>query len=101
MLWLWRRLAAVALIRPQAWEPPYAVSVALLGPFGPFLRPKIKNRRNLKVNSVKSTFSIHLDMTVSPLLMAPLVGKLKFCLDYFTPSTIFLLVSEEQPHLVY
>ena len=26
---LWRRLAAIALIRPLAWEPPYAVSVAL------------------------------------------------------------------------
>ena len=29
LLWLWRRLAAVALIRPLAWEPPYAASVAL------------------------------------------------------------------------
>ena len=23
-LWLWRRLAVVVLIRPLAWEPPYA-----------------------------------------------------------------------------
>ena len=29
LLWLWRRLAAVALIRPLAWEPPYAVGAAL------------------------------------------------------------------------
>ena len=29
MLWLWRRPTAVALIRPLAWEPPYAVGVAL------------------------------------------------------------------------
>ena len=29
LLWLWRRLAAVALIRPLAWEPPYAVGLAL------------------------------------------------------------------------
>ena len=28
-LWLWRRLAAAAPIRPLAWEPPYATSVAL------------------------------------------------------------------------
>ena len=28
-LWLWRRLAAAALIGPLAWEPPYAMSVAL------------------------------------------------------------------------
>ena len=26
--WLWHRLAAVALIRPLDWEPPYAVGAA-------------------------------------------------------------------------
>ena len=26
LLWLWHRLAATALIRPLAWEPPYAMS---------------------------------------------------------------------------
>ena len=35
-LWLWCRLAAVALIRPLGWEPPYAVGAALK-------RPKEKN----------------------------------------------------------
>ena len=29
MLWLWWRLAAVALIGPLAWESPYTESVAL------------------------------------------------------------------------
>ena len=29
LLWLWCRLAAVALIRPLAWEPPCAAGVAL------------------------------------------------------------------------
>ena len=29
LLWLWRRLGAIALIRPLAWEPPYATGVAL------------------------------------------------------------------------
>jgi len=29
LLWLWRRPAAVALIRPLVWEPPYAAGVAL------------------------------------------------------------------------
>ena len=29
LLWLWRRLAAVALVRPLAWEPPYATGAAL------------------------------------------------------------------------
>ena len=28
MLWLWRRPAAVALIGPLAWEPPYAMGTA-------------------------------------------------------------------------
>ena len=29
LLWLWRRWAATAPIRPLAWEPPYAVGEAL------------------------------------------------------------------------
>ena len=29
LLWLWRRLAATAPLRPLAWEPPYAAEVAL------------------------------------------------------------------------
>ena len=28
MLWLWRRLEAIALIRPLAWEPPCATGAA-------------------------------------------------------------------------
>ena len=29
LLWLWRRPVVVALIRPLAWEPPYAEGMAL------------------------------------------------------------------------
>ena len=29
LLWLWHKPAATALIRPLAWEPPYAMDVAL------------------------------------------------------------------------
>ena len=29
LLWPWRKPVAVALIRPLAWEPPYAAGVAL------------------------------------------------------------------------
>ena len=29
LLWLWRRLEATAVIRPLAWEPPYALEAAL------------------------------------------------------------------------
>ena len=28
-MWLWGRLAAVAMIQPLAWEPPYAMGVSL------------------------------------------------------------------------
>ena len=31
LLWLWCRLATVALIRPLAWEPPYALGMVLKG----------------------------------------------------------------------
>ena len=29
LLWLWHRLAAIAPIRPLAWDPPYATEAAL------------------------------------------------------------------------
>ena len=29
LLWLWRRPAVTALIQPLAWEPPYAMGLAL------------------------------------------------------------------------
>ena len=29
LLWLWCSLAAIALIRPLVWEPPYAMGEAL------------------------------------------------------------------------
>ena len=31
-LWLWCRLVATALIRPLAWEPPYALGAAVKRP---------------------------------------------------------------------
>ena len=41
MLWLWRRLAAIAPIRSLAWEPPYATGVALI-------RQKTKKKKKEK-----------------------------------------------------
>ena len=38
LLWLWRRSAAVAPIRPLAWEPPCAAGAALK-------RPKKKKKK--------------------------------------------------------
>ena len=37
LLWLWHKLAAVAPIRPLAWDPPYAAGTALK-------RPKKQNK---------------------------------------------------------
>ena len=31
LLWLWYRPAAIALMRPLAWEPPYATGTTLKG----------------------------------------------------------------------
>ena len=40
LLWLWCRPAAVALIGPLAWEPPYAMGAAL--------KSKKKKKENTK-----------------------------------------------------
>ena len=42
LLWLWRRPAATALIRPLAWEPPRATGAALEGQ----KRQKKEKKRN-------------------------------------------------------
>ena len=47
LLWLWCRLAAVALIRPLAWEPPYAVGAALKRQKG-----KKKKKKKKKVSTI-------------------------------------------------
>ena len=44
LLWLWRRPAATAPIRPLAWEPPCATGVALE-------KAKKKKKRNRKTNT--------------------------------------------------
>ena len=48
LLWLWRRPAAVAPIRPLAWEPPYAEGVAL--------KSKSKTKENKKNQRQKVTW---------------------------------------------
>ena len=41
LLWLWCRLAGIALIGPLSWEPPYATGVALK-------RQKMKKKKRKK-----------------------------------------------------
>jgi len=46
LLWLWCRPVAAALIGPLAWEPPYAVGVAL---------EKAKRQTNKQTNNKKES----------------------------------------------
>ena len=48
LLWLWCRLAATALIRPLAWEPPYASGAAL--------KKTKKQKTNKKKNPIKVSY---------------------------------------------
>ena len=56
LLWLWHSLTATGLIRPLAWEPPYAASVALK-------RQKRKESYMRKKMSKYKTYEIHLLIT--------------------------------------
>ena len=47
LLWLWRRSAAVALIRPLAWEPPHPKGSALK-------KTKDKTNQNNKTQNVNN-----------------------------------------------
>ena len=53
LLWLWRRLAATALIRPPTWEPPYAVGAALKGQ-----KPEEKKKKSLPVISGAGVWTV-------------------------------------------
>ena len=50
LLWLWSGPAVVALVRPLAWESPYAAGAALK------TRKKKKRIKDLNVNDVSGTF---------------------------------------------
>ena len=51
LLWLWCRLVAIALVRPLAWEPPYALSAALKR-----LKKKKKERKKRKLKAKEVFF---------------------------------------------
>ena len=53
LLWLW--LAATALIRPLAWELPYALGTALKGP------EKKKKKEELLVDALMPWWSLYSD----------------------------------------
>ena len=49
LLWLWCRPAAITLIRPLAWEPPYAAGVALKEAKGQNKKKKKRMKANLGI----------------------------------------------------
>ena len=69
LLWLWHRPAATALIRPLAWEPPYAMGC------GP-KKTKKKEKEN-KVNVANEIFRVEF-VPWNSLFEKNLVFDLKF-----------------------
>ena len=57
LLWLWHRLAAIALIRPLAWELPYASGAAL------------KRQRKKKLFSFAASLSTYFHMKINNTLL--------------------------------
>ena len=53
LLWLWHRPAAIAPIQPQAWELPYAVSVALKKAKKKKKKKKGRERENLETSPTR------------------------------------------------
>ena len=49
LLWLWCRLVATAVIRPLAWEPPYAMDAALKGQKTKKKKKKRKEKKTLNI----------------------------------------------------
>ena len=56
LLWLWCRPAAVALIQPLAWEPPYAACVALKSQKK---QKKNKNKKKLTVTEIENKIPVN------------------------------------------
>ena len=56
LLWLWRRRAAAAPVRPPAWEPPHAAGAAKQ------MAPRPEEKKEKK-NKLKPTYSSQLENT--------------------------------------
>ena len=57
LLWLWYRLAAIALIGPLAWEPPCAMGAALK-------RQKKKEKKNMNTGCLLKTRQNTFDLLI-------------------------------------
>ena len=92
MLWLQCRLAATALIRPLAWEAPYAVGAALE-------KTKDKKKKNLYSDSVilplKFTKIIH-ELKVTQTIKIPFYAVRQRSFIITTSNINFPKVTERQ-----
>ena len=62
LLWLWHRQAAVASIRPLAWEPPYAADTA------PPPKKNLSEVSQTKTNIIGITYMWHLIKMIQNLI---------------------------------
>ena len=75
VLWLWRRLAAVARIRPLAWEPPYAVGEALKD-------NKEREKKRKKDSTINKVNFVYLEFVIM-FLLSSMLFKIIFLLHSF------------------
>ena len=59
MLWLWRRLAAIVLIQPLAWERPYATGGALKSKNKEYCGPSVFRVLPEGFNQLQTVYYIH------------------------------------------
>ena len=84
LLWLWDRLAAVAPIRPLAWEPPYASGVALKRQ-----KTKKKKKKKERKKSVCGVVRQVIVLSSSPPSLPPLYTLCVVCV--FLTATFWSL----------
>ena len=56
LLWLWHMLAAVALIRPLAWEPPCATGLAPKKQNKETKKQKLEALRNIRDGRIRMSY---------------------------------------------
>ena len=83
LLWLWCRAVAVALIRPLAWEPPYATGAAL---------KKKKKKKDKKTKHNKKPPKNHHVLITKELSTICLTSKQFLFFLFFSHSLIMIKI---------
>ena len=91
LLWLWCRLAAAALIKPLAWEPPYAVGMAL----------KSKREKNERKRNVSLCFPVNCQYLLSALCLLIPYNVISFVASRGFFSWFILYVVNGQTSLLF